>query len=427
MNENRRIDRIARYDVEDIGTSEEDVKINFIVPLLEALGRYRINFEHKRKDIIVRKGLHSRCSLLVETKRYGEPLFQHLSQLQRYWNEERTLLAILTNGEEIWIFSPFWVGKQFEDTIIMKIRRAQLTNKEIKDALFNIMSKEALTSGEALENVRKMEDQIENAEKKKKELEEQKLNLESEKNKLEKEMEQKIQRIREEYEKHFYNITKELSRIDEQIKEIDEKIPKLPERTKSSPSLPPDEDYCVADISTYDHVNYWGLALGRQIMVCTKKKGKNKWFLWYKKGRIPKYKLSPEGKEFLRSMPEPHGSSYIADVEYLLVPGNKLEFWERLYNEKIFPYWDPVGGPYSFMKNIPPTNQYIAICRVYKINRTIEENDVIRSRAGAKLKEEKLKEIKEAIKTKTPVISDNEFNRIKAKIKEIIRCSKKHY
>jgi hypothetical protein len=116
----------------------------------------------------------------------------------------------------------------------------------------------------------------------------------------------------------------------------------------------------------------------------------------------------------------PQGSSHIADVEYLLVPGNKLKFWERLYNEKLFPYWDPAGGPYSFMKNVSPNSQYIAICRVYKIDRTIEENDVIRSRTGAKLKEEKLKEIKEAIKTKTPVLSDNGFNRIKAKIKEII-------
>ncbi len=64
-----RVNELASYDANEIGSSEEDAKINFIVPLLEAFGHSRINFEYKRKDIIVRKGLHDRCSLLVETKR----------------------------------------------------------------------------------------------------------------------------------------------------------------------------------------------------------------------------------------------------------------------------------------------------------------------------------------------------------------------
>ncbi|MBM4034546.1 MAG: hypothetical protein FJ291_22605 [Planctomycetes bacterium] len=66
--------RLAGLPRAEIGESEEDVKINFAVPLLAALGHSRLRFEHKHKDILLREGLPRGASVVVETKRHGEPL-----------------------------------------------------------------------------------------------------------------------------------------------------------------------------------------------------------------------------------------------------------------------------------------------------------------------------------------------------------------
>lgn len=149
-------------------------------------------------------------------------------------------------------------------------------------------------------------------------------------------------------------------------------------------------------------------------MVCKKRKRKsNSMFLWCKGSRDPKYVLSPEGRNFLQSLPNFRGSSYIADVEYLTVPGDDLDFWKKLFTERLFPYWDPEGGPFSFMKRA--TAQYITLYRVHKIDVAIERDDLRIYRIGAEIKNrEKLNAIRQS--KRTLVIHDEEFDRIKNRI-----------
>lgn len=48
---------LATLTDEQLGITEEDAKIRFAVPLLEALCHTRLAFEHKGKDILLRDGL----------------------------------------------------------------------------------------------------------------------------------------------------------------------------------------------------------------------------------------------------------------------------------------------------------------------------------------------------------------------------------
>ena len=77
----QRAKHLAALSPEDLGRSEEEVKINFVVPLLELLGHSRLRFEYKNKDILLRESLPAGATVVVETKRAGEPLDRHLDQL----------------------------------------------------------------------------------------------------------------------------------------------------------------------------------------------------------------------------------------------------------------------------------------------------------------------------------------------------------
>ena len=50
-----RIKKLAGLRREEVGSREEEVKINFVVPLLEALGHSRLKFEHRNRDILIRE------------------------------------------------------------------------------------------------------------------------------------------------------------------------------------------------------------------------------------------------------------------------------------------------------------------------------------------------------------------------------------
>jgi len=135
---------------EEIGRREEEVKINFVVPLLEALGHSRLRFEHKGKDIVLREGLPAAAAVVVETKRSAEPLDRHVDQLAGYALEERSLLAVLTNGEELRVYAPMWPGAaSFADTLLRVVRRDALASPHEAFELAKVLSAESLASGEA--------------------------------------------------------------------------------------------------------------------------------------------------------------------------------------------------------------------------------------------------------------------------------------
>jgi len=162
----KELKEFANLTRSQIGDSEEDVKINFIVPFLEALGHDRLNFEHKYKDIFIRKGLPKSATVIVETKKYNKPLDPEIAQLERYCKEERPLLGLLTNGDELRVYSHGWRRPtQFTDKIIYSIKRTDLKDQETCKRIFDILSRENLANDTAEDYVADREKEIREGEK----------------------------------------------------------------------------------------------------------------------------------------------------------------------------------------------------------------------------------------------------------------------
>ncbi|TFB07915.1 hypothetical protein E3V08_06455 [Candidatus Atribacteria bacterium MT.SAG.1] len=159
-----KIRKLANLTKEEIGNSEEDVKINFIVPLFEAFGHERLKFEHRWKDALVEE-IDPLCKLIIETKNYDKDLNKELQQLERYCNEERPLLGIIANGREMRIFSHFWRYRPtFPKTLIYCINRKDLNNENVIQKIENILSITNLKNGKAKDFIMKKEREIENEE-----------------------------------------------------------------------------------------------------------------------------------------------------------------------------------------------------------------------------------------------------------------------
>jgi len=159
-----KIRKLANLTKEELGKSEEDVKINFIVPLFEAFGHERLKFEHRWKDALVEK-LDPLCKLVIETKNYDKNLDKELPQLDKYCYEERPLLGIIANGREIKIFSFFWKYRlTFQETLIYDINRESLKDESVIITIENILSISNLKSGKAKDFIIEREIEIENAE-----------------------------------------------------------------------------------------------------------------------------------------------------------------------------------------------------------------------------------------------------------------------
>ncbi len=158
----RTLTQIAEYDETKFGTKEENVKQHFIIPILESFGhKNRLDFEHgkgREIDIFV-KDLPRDCKLIVETKRYNAPLDDYLNQLKKYFLDEDVLIAILTNGEEIRIYSPIR-GYSLTQSCLYMIKRKEL-NKDINiNILEKFISRENLISRKVKEYISIRENEI---------------------------------------------------------------------------------------------------------------------------------------------------------------------------------------------------------------------------------------------------------------------------
>lgn len=135
---------LAQLQLADIGRSEEDVKQKFLVPLLEALGheKWDLVFERTtragRPDVVIR-GL----GVVIETKAYGDNLGQHLVQLGNYAVHDGALIAVITNGEEVRLYSPLR-GISFERSLLYSIRREDVGSEMGIEVLGNLLSRTTL-------------------------------------------------------------------------------------------------------------------------------------------------------------------------------------------------------------------------------------------------------------------------------------------
>ena len=212
---------ISDFSKREIGDSEESIKINFVVPVLECFGHKRLDFEYKYKDIIIKKDLPRFCKVILETKNYDKDLKKELQQLDRYCNEEHPLLGIIANGHEIRIFSPSWRFRNtFQETIIYCINRKDLKDDNIVLLLEKILSRENLENGKAKEFVIERENEIEEDDQKIEKIEKVFKKEEEELTVKIGELNQKIEDIRAEMNYLSTQISDSRSEKDRQIREI---------------------------------------------------------------------------------------------------------------------------------------------------------------------------------------------------------------
>lgn len=131
----------------------------------------------------------------------------------------------------------------------------------------------------------------------------------------------------------------------------------------------------------HEYVNYWGLIEGRQIMFCKTRlnPGGFKLFLWCKKDTESEFELSEEGKSYLHNLQQFRESHYVADAEYIEFKHNNPKLWTYLYEEKLFPFWDPNGGPYAYFNRDPQASKFIVLYDVYRIKEPIRQEYIIRA------------------------------------------------
>jgi len=179
--------------------------------------------------------------------------------------------------------------------------------------------------------------------------------------------------------------------------------------------------YPVNNAVILDHVNYFGLVEGKQIMFCTHLVRPEMLLLWCRKQKRAKFHLSPEGESYLSKLSEAFHSSpssYVAEVELFHSKSNQLEMWKKLYEKKLFPYWNPERGPFAFFNSLSACR--IALCKIYKINLSISKG--VRGKGGDTIREitEELKsDILKAIETKI-LINEKKYEEDKNDILNII-------
>lgn len=158
------LQRLAELSANDIGDNENSVKYTFIIPFLESFGyNKKLDFEHSaqgnRIDILIDKVSHH--NILIEAKSYGKNLDNYiLQQLKRYCDEKRPILAIITNGEEIRFYSPFWRKPDFNETLIYSIARRDLSNDDAIKKIERVLGRQFLEDGNIGEHIEEREKEI---------------------------------------------------------------------------------------------------------------------------------------------------------------------------------------------------------------------------------------------------------------------------
>jgi len=152
------IKRLAELSADDIGGNENNVKYNFIIPFLQSFGYKNLDFEHSaqgmRIDILIKSSGHK---ILIEAKGSDKNLDDFIiSQLKRYCDEKRPILALITNGEEIRFYSPFWRKADFNETLIYSITRHQLSDDNTIEKIERVLSKD----GSITERIEEREKEI---------------------------------------------------------------------------------------------------------------------------------------------------------------------------------------------------------------------------------------------------------------------------
>ena len=146
--------KISEIRKDDISGSEENVRQKVIIPFFACFGHiHQTDIEHTTNrgsvDVFL-KGLPDNSSVIVEVKPIHKKIeANEISQLKGYVEDTNALLAIISNGDNFQIYSPYWRGKAFEKTLIFNFNRGDLQDDTLVKELDKILCRKNLKNGRA--------------------------------------------------------------------------------------------------------------------------------------------------------------------------------------------------------------------------------------------------------------------------------------
>ncbi|MDD5617235.1 MAG: DUF4357 domain-containing protein [Candidatus Methanoperedens sp.] len=125
--------RIAQTNLSQFDGNEQNVKHNIVMRFLDAFGHKKFDLEHAAQGSRVDINIGNK--IIVETKALDKNLDDDVIQLKRYCDEERPVLAILTNGKTFRFYSPFMRVSSFNETLIYEFSLADFEQQEVADRI----------------------------------------------------------------------------------------------------------------------------------------------------------------------------------------------------------------------------------------------------------------------------------------------------
>jgi len=425
------------------GYNEENVKIHIVIKLLNVLEHSdNLDLEHNygtnRPDIII-NGLE--MPIIIEVKGANENINLHIPQIQKYSYDMNSCLSILTNGKTFYFFSPFWKQKSFENRIILSLSLEDFRYEESAKIVMSLLHI-SLDFKQISKNIEHIEKEILTKKEKVKvnnnRISELKNNLEL--------LLQKYPTI-EELIKHidyldtetkieienYLSIEDEIRAIESEKQLLKKQIPVI--RGSKQPSIVWQKKYESREKRSATNfsmgiadevINVRALQQGKQIILCKNhEKSNNFVFILPKTTFKSEFKPSKTGHMLMNGPIECNTTKYVAKIEYLPVPGTKKGFWQDLYDEKEFNLWDIEDGPLKYFNGSDRSKMLFWIFRVYempfemKINEDFKPPHMLNSSI---INPDILKKIQSGFNNGdfTPVLTEDEFERRKKKITQII-------
>lgn len=420
------------------GSNEENVKMRIVIPFLKALGYsdQGLDLEHNystgRPDIIVND---PSFPLVVEVKGTNEDLNRHITQIQSYSYTFSPYLAILTNGNYFYIFSPFWRRVAFENKTVLSFTLEDLDKQNVAEKIKLLLS---VSEGDKrLEYLESLEKEIQRNCNQVDKLKDQISSLEKKKNCIEEIYPGGIEELKRLYDHLGTKAREDIDRhreITEQIEDLKAEIRLTQQQIPSPigslgsekgrpdivrPILQPitasNENFSmgIAD----EVINIRALQQGKQIVLCkTRRRHNNYVFIISKNNFDSDYQPSEFGRELEYLPINSNICSYVAKLEYLTIPGRNRKFWEELYKMGEFNLWKIDEGPFRYFEGVSPNRMLFWIIRVYKMPFEIREGEdftphhMLNSRI---INDSTLRRIQQGFSNGNfePVISDDQFKK----------------
>jgi len=424
------------------GYSEENVKFHIVIKILEIFGHSDVlDLEHSygtdRPDIIITK--YER-PILIEIKGSQEKLSAHIEQIKRYSYNLDACLSIITNGHEFLMFSPFWDRKNFNKRLLLSFNLKDLGNAEIVENLSNLLWHE-LDYNEFISNRNKIETKIENIDKEISNYEITKNHYIEEKNiindkvsdikSLKKHMDYLDPKIKEaikkyeDFENKIHDIDNKIDILIKQVPQISHDEIFIKYRKNNNLNINIEAEKFSQGISD-EVINILAIYKGKQIILCKSYEKKNPYiFLLPKTSIISDFTPSPIGNQYLEQSYSSDYCEYVANIQYLKIPGRNRDFWKALYEIEEFNLWKIDEGPYKYFTRSSKKKMLLWVFKVYKMPFKMYKNKDFSIHMGnAKIENfETLKRMQDGFKNKEfkQIINDNIFIERKNKIEEIIR------